>query len=170
MRHWGRSRRRSMPRQVVQSFKKVINEAPVSQAAGSRSIIISQGVDSVAAGQTSPTDADVPTGSIIKFIEIQVAMGQITGGAVFAHCSIQQMRSQQTAIPSNVIGGSPRRNQVFHQFLWEFGVNQSWSRIIKFKVPPRFSRVREGDSWIFEITTSGGSVTQAFQIIYKFYR
>ncbi len=165
-----RARRRTRPMgQVVQSYKKVLNFAPVSQGAGSRNIIFTIGQDSVAAGQTTPTDANIPTGAVVKFVEIQMSLGQIVGGAVFAHCSIQQIRSGQSSIPSNIIGGNPQRNQVFHQFMYQLGINQNFNRTIKFKVPGRFQRVREGDFWVFEITTSN-TLTQAFQIIYKFYR
>ncbi len=165
-----RGRRRSRPMgQVIQSFKKVLNFAPVSQAAGSRNIIFTTGQDSVAAGQTSPTDAQIPTGAIVRFVEIQMSLGQIVGGAVFAHCSIQLIRSGQTPIPSNVIGGNPQRNQVFHQFMYSIGINQNFNRSIKFKVPKFVQRVREGDFWVFEITTSN-TLTQSFQVIYKFYR
>ncbi len=162
-------RRRAMPRAVVQSFKKVINIAAVSQAAGSRNITLSQGVDSVAAGQTGPTDAQVPTGAIIKFFEIQIGLGQIVGGSVIVHYSVQLVRTDQTAVISNVVGGSAKRNQVFRQNLYSLGINQNFNRTIPFKIPPRFQRVREGDIWLLEITTSN-TLTQVFQIIYKFYR
>ena len=167
-RHY-RSRRSSMPRQVIQSYKKVLNFAPVSQAAGSRNIIYATGVDSVAAGQTSAIDSDVPTGCIIKFVTIQISLGQIVGGAVFAHMSIQRLGNSQPAVPSNTVGGSPQRNQVFRQFMKQLGINQNYNQTITFKVPPKFQRVREGDNWLLEITTSN-TLTQAFQVIYKFYR
>jgi len=164
-----RRRRTRGIRPVIQSFKKVINEAPVAQAAGSRSVLITTGVDSTAAGQTSPTDVDVPTGSLIKYLELQMGLGQIVGGSVIVHYSLQLMRSQQVAVPSNVVGGSPRRNQVFRQYCFALGINQNFNRVIKFPVPERFQRVREGDNWVLEITTSN-TLTQVFQFIYKFYR
>ncbi len=158
-----------MPRQVIQSYKKVLNFAPVSQASGSRNIIYATGVDSVAAGQTSPTDSDVPTGSVIRFVTIQMSLGQIVGGAIFAHMSIQRLGNSQPAIASNVIGGSPQRNQVFRQMMVSVGENQNMNHTYTFKVPPKFQRLREGDNWLLEITTTG-TLVQAFQIIYKFYR
>ena len=161
-------RRRSMT-STVQSFKKVLNHAPASFGAGSRTLNMTTGTDSVAAGQTSPTDSQVPTGAILKFIEIQISYGQISGGAVFAHCSIQLLRANQTAIASNVVGGNPQRNQVFHQMMYQLGINQNFNRTIKFRIPKKFGRVREGDKWIWEITSSG-TLTQAHQFIYKFYR
>jgi len=159
----------SVARPIVQSFKKVLNFAPVSQAAGSRDIILVIGQDSVAAGQTGPIEPNVPTGSIVKFVDISLSFGQIVGGAVFAHCSIQLLHSGQTSIPSNIIGGNPQRNQVMHQFMYSIGINQNFNRTIKFKVPKKFQRIREGDFWVFEITSSN-TLTQALQVIYKFYR
>lgn len=156
-------------RPVIQSFKKVINSAPVSQAAGSRTIVFTAGVDSVAAGQTGPTDGNVPTGSIIKSILIQISLAQIVGGAIFAHYSIQRTHSGQVTIASNIIGGSPQRNQVHHQEMQSIGQDQNWNRSFLFKIPKAYQRVREGDSWNLEITTSG-TIVQAFQFIYKFYR
>ncbi len=158
-----------MPRAVIQSFKKVINEAPASTAAGSRNIIFVTGVDSVAAGQTGPGDSGVPTGSVIRFVEIQISLGQIVGGSVFVHYSLQLLRSGQSAVASNVIGGSNRRNQVMHQNMYQLGINQNFNRTLKMKIPRMFQRIREGDLWLLEVTT-GNTLTQAFQIIYKFYR
>lgn len=167
-RHYGR--RRSMgPRQVIQSFKKVLNFAPASTGAGSKNVVLSIGQDSVAAGQTSATDNGVPTGAIIKYFEIQLAYSQIVGGSVFVHYSIQQLRSGQSAILSNVVGGSPQRNQVFLQGMASIGINQNWNRSIKFKIPRKFQRVREGDLWLIEITNSN-TLVMAEQVIYKFYR
>ncbi len=154
---------------VIQSYKKVLNYAPVAQAAGSRDIVLSKGEDSVAAGQTGPTDADVPTGAIIKYIEVQVALGQIVGGSVTVHWSLQRLHVSQGTVNSNVVGGSPQRNQVLLQQMFILGINQNFNRTLKFKIPRKFQRVRENDFWILEITTSN-TLTQAFQVIYKFYR
>ncbi len=156
-------------RPVIQSFKKVINYAGVSQAAGNRDLPITNGQDSVAAGQTSPTDTSVPTGSVVKFIEVQIALGQIVGGSVLVHYSMQLLHNGQTTVASNVVGGSPQRNQVFRQYSFSLGINQNFNRTIAFKIPSRFQRIREGDLWILQITTSN-TLTQQFQMIYKFYR
>lgn len=156
-------------RAVIQSYKKVLNFAPVSQAAGSRNINLANGVDSVAAGQTGPTDDDVPTGCIIKSFNIDVSLAQIVGGAIFAHYSIQKLHTSQPSVASNVVGGNPTRNQVHRQYMKSIGENQNFNQTIRFKIPPKFQRMREGDIWLLEITTSG-TVVQAFQCIYKFYR
>ncbi len=163
------SRRRNGPRAVVQSYKKVINIAPASLTTARIEDVISNGKDSVAAGQTSPTDADVPTGALIKFIEIQFSQANLVAVAMFTNWSIMQLHSEQTAVGPNVVGGSARRNQVFRQGLYMLGQNQNNNRTIRFKVPPKFQRVREGDSWRF-VHISDQVSSASTQIIYKFYR
>ncbi len=158
-----------MARPITQSYKKVLNFAPVSQAAGSRNINLALGVENATVGQTSATDDDVPTGCIIKEFVIQIAYGQISGGAAFIHWSIQKLHANQSAIASNVIGGNPQRNQVFKQGLVQLGLNQTYSKSILFKIPPRFQRMREEDKWVLQIESSA-TIVQAFQIIYKFLR
>ncbi len=162
-------RRSSGIRPVIQSFKKVINYAPVSQASGNRPLDITLGVDSLAAGQTGPTDVVCPTGSIVKYFEIQLALGQIVAGSTQVHIAIMQIHSSQTIPGANVIGGSNQRNQVFLQHLYQLGENQTFNRTFKFKVPKSYQRIREGDHWVLQITTDG-TLTQTVQIIYKFYR
>ncbi len=164
------SRRRFMPRPVIQSFKKVLNDAPASRLAATNIITnLSVGVDSAAAGQTSPTDANVPTGSSIRFFEIQWAMGNLTGGNNFFHVTIQLTRSSQSVVSPNVVGGNTQRNQVFFQSLFQIGTEQNGSRVYRFRVPKMFQRVREGDTWRF-VRQGDATFTDSVQVIYKFYR
>ncbi len=165
-----RRRRRMRMAPVIQSFKKVLNEAPASRVAGSSILsFVSQGVDSVAAGQTSVTDSNVPTGAVIKYFEIQWALGNVSGGNNFFHCAIELIHSGQTQVNPNTVGGNAQRNQVFFQSLFQLGNDQNGSRTYRFKVPKRFQRVREGDSWRF-IRIGSAVYTDSTQIIYKFYR
>ncbi len=155
---------------VVQSFKKVINDAPASVAAGVlNQHIATQGVDSVAAGQTTAIDFQVPTGAVIKYIEWQLAIQNLVNVAAFAHIAIYHQHSGQGTINPNVVGGNPLRNQIFHQSLFCVGQNQNVNRVFKFKVPKKFQRVREGDLWKLLIIVDQIS-TQVGQTIYKFYR
>ncbi len=169
MRHYAR-KRRSMPRTVVQSFKKVLNYAPISRTAASKTdFILSVGQDSVAAGQTGVVDANVPTGSVITGFSIQYCAANIVGGAQFAHLAMQLLRSGQTSLDPRTIGGNPQRNQVFWQDMRSIGINQNANWNIRFKVPKKYQRVREGDQWIL-VMINTGIVTDSMQIIYKFYR
>ncbi len=166
-----RSRRRSTRMApVIQSYKKVLNFAPISRVSGTTfSDDLSLGVDSVPAGQTGVTDPQVPTGSVIKFFEIQWALGNVSGGNNFFHVTIQKVHTGQGSVAPDVIGGSPQRNQVFFQSLFQIGTDQNGSRVYRFKVPKRFQRVRDGDSWRF-VRKGSATFTEAIQVIYKFYR
>ncbi len=164
-----RGRRSMTPRAIVQSYKKVLNFAPSSKSPGNTFDIIATGVDSVAAGQTGVTDANVPTGCVIKFFEIQTAVQNLTGGALFLHFIIQRTHSGQSALAGNIVGGNPQRNQVFFQKLVALGTDQNGNWLFRFKVPKKFQRVREGDNWSFG-TTGDAVHSSSTQVIFKFYR
>ncbi len=161
-------RRRSMPRPVINSFKMVVNTAPASVTASTQVNAISLGTDLVAKGQATATAVAVPTGSQIKFFEIQHALGNLATTAAFIHGSIQLLHDGQSLVGPDVVGGSKRRNQVMHQWLYQVGENQSNSRTTKFKVPAKFQRVREGDAWQY-VWKNSQTVSSAVQIIYKIY-
>lgn len=155
---------------VIQSYKKVLNFAPVSTAAAAvTNFSASVGQDSVAAGQTTVTDPNVPTGSLIKYIEVQLALQNLVNIAGFAHVVMQRIESGQTRVVPNAVGGNPQRNQVLHQELFCVGQNQNVNRTLRFKVPPKFQRVKEGSQWQYTLTCDVIH-TPACQIIYKFYR
>ena len=155
---------------VIQSYKKVINHAPASVAASTSSNYdASIGVDSVAAGQTSAIDTDVPTGAVIKYIEWQIAIQNLVNVAAFCWLTVQRLDTGQTVVNPQVVGGNPLRNQVFHQELFCVGQNQNVNRKIKFKVPKKFQRVKDGSEWLVRLQVDQIS-TQAAQVIYKFYR
>lgn len=158
------------PRPVTQSFKKVLNFAPASHpAATAIPLALSTGTDSTAAGQTSPTDAAVPTGSKISYIEIQFSTVNLISVASFVWVTIQQLHSTQSAIGSRVVGGNTQRNQVHLQMQYVQGANQNSNHLIRFRVPAKYQRVREGSSWIINYE-SDTIFTSAVQVIYKFTR
>ncbi len=159
-----------MPRAVIQSYKKVLNFAPASNTAATDIVFnLSIGEDSVAAGQTSPTDHNVPTGAVIKYMEIQLAAGNPTTTPLFLHTAIERIEPNQSIVPPNLVGGNNKRNQVLHQTLVQIGERQNHSRTFKFKIPPKFQRVKEGSLW--KLVCTGDVVwNSAVQVIYKFYR
>ncbi len=162
-------RRRSMG-SITQSFKKVLNGAPTSRAAGAKiQFILVEGVDSTAAGQTTPTDAKVPTGSIVKYIEIQYAWSNLVSISEFHHWTLQLAYSNQSFIAANVVGGDNQRNQVYHQNMRILGKDQNGNLTLKWKIPKPIQRVREGQ--FLALVYEGSAVyTDAIQAIYKFYR
>ncbi len=163
------SRRRSSL-QVVQSFKKVINHAPASRTVTTvHPFNVSFGVDSVAAGQTSPTDVNVPTGSVIKNFESQFSVTNLTNQNQYFWVSIQRTHSGQAPVSARAVGGHPQRNQVFRLLQFMVGQSQNSNHVWKFKVPAKYGRVREGDAWVMTIE-SDVVFNAAVQHIYKFYR
>lgn len=170
---YGRRRRRrsSAPRSIIQSFKKVINHPGTSNIAAATVVYQwANGVDSIAAGQTTGIDVNVPTGCIIKNVAIQWTGVNLTGGSNFFNCSIQFRLGGQTAFVSPIaIGGNNQRNQSLKQCSKSMGPNQSVNYSINFKIPPRFQRIREGTTWAF-VTTASANWSSQCQFIYKFYR
>ncbi len=163
------SRKRSSPRPFVQTFKKVINFAEASFPAGNRGEIIVEGKDSVAAGQTSATDADVPTGSRIKFIEIQFPVTNAVDQTAYINCSFQYSLKGQTGVDPDAVGGDQQRNQVLHQELFSVGFNQNSTHKFKMRIPKRFQRLREGMFWFIQWSNSN-TVNRRIQAIYTFER
>ncbi len=127
------------------------------------------GVDSVAAGQVSATDTNVPTGSIIKYFEVMFAASNVVAAPCFVNCTLQYTLNPQAAIDPNAVGGDPQRNQVLHMDLFTIGQFQNSTHKFKFKVPKQFQRLREGMRWKLTWRNSA-TVNRECLIIYKFYR
>ncbi len=169
-RHYGRRRGRSMPRAIVQSYKKVLNFAPASRGTAKQDFQIVLGVDSLAAGQTGPTDSAVPTGAVITSILFQSVFANLAAVSDIINWSVQRLVSGQAAtVTPNVVGGDDQRNQVMHLDLLSAGDGQNLRHTFLFKVPKGMQRVREGDQW-FVTYISTANTTHSMQVIYKFYR
>ncbi len=162
----GSRRRSGAPRPFVQTYKKVLNFSEASFATGQRSETLVQGKDSIALGQTSAIDADVPTGSRIKFVEVQMPITNTTAQTAYINCSLQYALSGQGGIDPDVIGGNPQRNQVLHQELFQVGFNQNSTHKFKLRIPAKYQRMREGMKWILTWSNSN-SINRRLQIIYK---
>ncbi len=164
-----RSRRRSSFRPITKTYKKVLTFAPAAHAAATKiDFPLVTGVDSLAAGQTSVTDSTVPTGSVVSYIEINYSFLNLIapGSGVFMSLSIQQLLTGQSSLDPRVVGGDPQRNQVFHQEVIAMGSNQNGNRVIRFKIPKNFQRVRDGQRWFFTVIASG-VFSDNLQVIYK---
>lgn len=170
MRHGYRGSRRGSMRPVIQSFKYVVEEAPASVAAGATNTLkMIEGEDSAAAGQTGVTDVKIPTGSIVKAINIDFSAANLVNIAGFVWVSIQKVRSGQSTISPRIVGGNPQRNQVFYQRMFGVGLNQNSNFHKLFKIPPKFQRMSDGDKWNL-VTNSDIIRTECAEFIYKFYR
>ncbi len=166
MRHFSRGFRSRGTRPIIKTYKKVINVVPASYAAGFSNIIFAVGKDSITMGQTSNTDGDVPTGSIIEYVEVQFCAVNLVAAACFINFSLQYTLSGQNPIDPSIIGGSPQRNQVLNQGLLCGGLAQNIKLVKKYKLPKKFQRLREGMKWTFNWDTSA-TVSAAAQLIYK---
>lgn len=162
-------RRKPTMRPVIQSYKKVLHFVNASFSAGFQSERIVIGVDSVAAGQLSNTDSQVPTGSVIKYMEVQFAVHNSVETPCFINCTLQYTLPGQTALDPNTVGGNNQRNQVLHMDLFSVGALQNSTHKFKQKIPKGMQRIREGTSW-FITWRNSATVNREVQMIYKFYR
>ncbi len=159
--------RRNGPRPFVKTFKKVINSGQVSVTSGLNTENLALGVDALAPGQTTVTDPNCPTGSRIRYMEIQFACVNLTAGAVMINASIQYTLSGQVGIDPNLAGGHQQRNQILYQIMYSAGPDQNANRVFRFKIPPKFQRLKEGMTWRL-MWNNSGTVTRVVQTIYKF--
>ncbi len=163
------SRRRSSLGNVVQSYKKIIFRVNASFVSGFQTEELVLGVDGIAAGQTSATDVNVPTGSIIKFFEVQFTANNAVATPCYLNCTLQYRLSNQPAINPNNMGGDNQRNQCLHMDLFSVGQDQNSTHKFKFKIPKQFQRVREGMKWTL-VWSNSATINRELQCIYKFYR
>ncbi len=156
------------PKPVIKSYKKVLFFGPASFAAGFTNQVLCTGKDGQLEQQTTPTDGDVPSGCIIKYFEIQIALANISSTTCFVDCTLQYKLGGQGLIDPRVVGGHNQRNQVVHMDNFSVGIEQNSTHKFKFKVPKQFQRIREGMQWSLTWSTSN-SVSNQTQVIYKFY-
>lgn len=160
--------RRSGLGNVIQSYKQIKQQAPASVGAGTRTdITFVNTVDNY----TGPGagNNEVPTGAVVKYVDIQLGFENLVNIASFVWISIQKVHSGQTVVDPRAAGGNAQRNQIYKQLLRCVGQNQNVNVPIRFKIPSKFQRCREGDKWI--VTMESDTIrTEAGQIIYKFYR
>ena len=160
--------RRKVARLVTQSYKQVSVDGPASRTASTTIIHnIVNGVDNY----TGPTaaNAEVPTGAVVKSIDIQCAFSNLVSVSALLFLTIQLKRDGQTTLAPNAQGGSPGRNRVFYTRMVFLGEDQNSNYHFRFKVPKKFQRIREGDQWNIAYTCNQ-VYTSATQAIYKFYR
>ncbi len=157
--------RRSSPNR--RTFKKVLNFSEASFTAGFRGETIALGVDAIGAGQTTATDGNIPTGSRLKFFEIQMPVTNAVDQTAYINCSIQLGLGGQSVIDPDAVGGNTQRNQVFHQDLFSVGFNQNSTHKFKVKIPAKYQRMREGMFWSI-VWSNSNSVNRRLQIVYKF--
>ncbi len=160
------SRRRSGMRPIVHTFKKILTESQAGFSAGTNTETLIAGVDSIALGQTTQTDANVPTGSIIKYIECQFSCNNSTANQCYVTCTLQYTLSDQAVVSPILAGGNSQRNQIMHMDLFSVGQDQNSTHKFKFKIPPKFQRIREGMQWLL-VWQNSATVNRQLLTIYK---
>ncbi len=116
--------------------------------------------------QATNVDAQIPTGSRVKFIEVQFTISNLAAIHCYINCSLQYTQSTQVTIDPQAVGGNTQRNQVLHQDLFVVGQNQNSTHKFKFKIPPKYQRIREGMNWIL-VWSTNQTVNRSIQVIYK---
>ncbi len=163
------SRRRSIPRSTVRSVKYIVVSGPSTESSGIQAVTMITGTDNATPGQSSVTDVAVPTGAKVSQIEIfmpKVNLG--AGTANFVTWTIQRTQSGQSVKDPLTISGNALRKNVLLSGVLGLGAGQNNNLHIKYKVPPKFQRIGDGDQWI--IVTNNGLATSAFYyIIYKIF-
>jgi len=160
-------RRGSISRPINRTYKKVLNFAEASFVAGTNTELLVLGVDGIAPSQGTATDANVPTGARVKYIEIQFPVTNAVDQTAYINCSLQFLLSTQAIVGPDAVGGNPQRNQVLHQELFSVGFNQNSTHKFKLKIPNRFQRLKEGMSWIL-VWSNSNTINRRVQAIYKF--
>ncbi len=166
MRHYRLNRNRSSVPRYSKKYKKVLDYATTSIAAGTKTdYTLVFGTDSIAVGQTGPTDVAVPTGAHITGFLVMFTSTNLVSITANTHIAFQLTRSGQSTVDPRLVGGNPQRNQVFKQALFTVGQNQNSNHQWYFKIPKMFGRVREGDGWHFTVFNDV-IATQTVKIIY----
>lgn len=173
MRHFRGSRggrSRNIPRSTVRSIKYIFNQAAASEGAGIIAVPFARGVDNATMGQTSTTDIDVPTGSKIAAFDIfmpKVNLG--VASANFIHWTIQRTASGQVVINPITAGGNAVRKNILLSGVMGLGAGQNNSLHIKLRVPKKFQRIADGDTWQI-VHNNGLTVSAVYMVIYKIFQ
>ncbi len=163
------SRKRSIPRSTVRSAKYIVVTGPFTEAAGiiARTAIV--GTDNATLGQTSVTDATVPTGAKVAVIECfmpKVNLG--AGTANFIHWTMQRTQTGQSVVNPITAGGNPLRKNIMLTGVMGLGAGQNNSLHIRFKIPPKYQRIADGDVWNI-VNNNGLAVSATYMFIYKIF-
>ncbi len=155
-------------RPVIQSYKQITVDGPASRAAATNiahDIVV--GVDNYS-GPTALNN-EVPTGAVVKFVNIFASFSNLVLVSGLLHFNIQCRRAGILGATPGAIGGSNLRNTIIHTEMKFIGQNQNTNIRLRIKIPPIFQRIREGDVWriVYRVDAVFASATQA---IYKFYR
>ncbi len=151
----------------TRGVKYIIVEGPQTDAAGLIVTPLAIGTDNATAGQTGVTDTAIPVGA--KIVSMDIWMPKVNLGAASANFitwSIQHLQQGQGVVNPISAGGSPLRKNIVLSGVIGLGTGQNNNLHIKFKVPKRFQRMGDGDSWQLCVDNTS-AVSTLYYIIYK---
>ncbi len=164
----GRTRRRTMGMNPIQSIKQVSVDGPASRAAATtiaHDFVV--GVDNFT-GPGAGNNA-VPTGAKIMSIIIFAVFTNLVSVSSLLHLNVQMRRAGIAGVTPGTVGGAAQRNTVIFTDMKFLGQNQNSNFVYRLKIPKLFQRIREGDTWEIRYRTDT-VFASATQVIYKFYR
>lgn len=138
----------------MQTYKKVITNALVSTTV-TTAYDLALGVDNTTLGQTSTTDATLPTGAKISGARIQQGIGNLTAGALQVAVTFQYLLANQVNVPSLNQGGNNQRNQVLKTWHKILAPDEQFNIDTYIRIPRKFQRLREGMRWRVVIESGG---------------
>ncbi len=149
-------------------YKKILNYGIATTNALVADTFV-KGVDSIALGQTGPSDADVPTGSQVHGVRIMAGFGnQSTTVAMHIGVCVQYLLAgQSNNVDPLAQGGNNQRNQVIKSWMFVLAPLEHRNIDVYVKIPKKFSRIREGTLWRFVHSSAGVNRTYADQMIVK---
>ncbi len=141
--------------------------AGASEAAGLQAHTMASGKDLGVLGQTGVTDAEVPVGAKIVLFDIRMPKVNLGAGtANFIHWSIQRTEVGQAIQNPITAGGDPKRTNILLSGVIGLGAGQNNSLHIRYKVPKRYQRIKDGNVWSL-VMNNGLAVSAIYEIVYK---
>ncbi len=155
-----------VPRGSTRSKKYQVVVAPASESAGKVNFEMAKAVDNAALGQTSVTDSVVPVGSKITELRIRWQGASLANVAVIGHWSLQHLAAGQATVDPKVAGGDPLFKNIMLSGMLSVGFNQNSGLNLVYKVPKKFWRLGDTESWQL-VTNFNNVMTVSKEVIYK---
>lgn len=157
------------PRGASRSIKYIVDEPEASETAGLQSFTMVVGTDNATLGQTGATDTAIPVGSKIKLFDIRAVFGNLTSINDFIYWSIERKASGQGTVNPKSPGGNPLRKNILLSGLFMVGKDQNRVLHVRYKVPKKYQRIADGDTWRLNYDL-GVVTTTAKQVVYKVFQ
>lgn len=155
-----------VPKGSTLSNKYIVDGAEASETAGTQQFIIATGTDNAVLGQASATDTAIPVGAKITKLDVRAVFGNLVSVNDFIYWTIQKKHTAQGNCPPNAAGGNPLRSNIMLSGLFMVGDNQNRVLNVKYNIPKKMQRLKDGDVWVL-VYNLGQITTTAKQAVYK---